>query len=70
MCEICLKDPCDFQCPNYVPPRADYYCAVCGEGIYPEEKYIRNDDGETVHLDCIIGDEWLINWLGYQVETC
>lgn len=68
MCEICKKDPCDFRCPNFVPKSATHYCSICGDGIYSGEEYIRNDNDEYVHEDCIPGCRWLIGWLGYNIE--
>lgn len=69
MCEICRQSPCDPRCPNYEPPMADYYCSACGEGIYEDEEYIRNDDGDRRHIDCFYNTKELLEWLGYSVET-
>lgn len=68
MCEICRKDSCDFRCPNYEKRKSDYYCSICGEGIISGEEYVRNENGDYVHEDCIPGCRWLLRWLGYDIE--
>ena len=55
MCELCRKTPCDTRCPNYVSPSTEYYCSICNEGIYTGEEYIKNDNGDYVHYECISG---------------
>lgn len=69
MCRICFHDKCPSACPNYTPPKAYYYCSVCGEGIYEGEEYIENDDGEYRHYECFQGMRDLLEWLGYDVKT-
>lgn len=70
MCELCLKFPCiDPRCPNYISPKAKYYCSSCGEGIYEGEEYIENQDGEYRHYDCFYEMKDLLEWLGYEVMT-
>lgn len=69
MCSICHNDPCSCRCPNYIPPKASYYCYICGEGIYDGEEYIENDNGEFRHYDCFHGIRDLLEWLGYEVKT-
>lgn len=68
MCEICKHTPCLVVCPNYIPPKASYYCSSCGYGIYDGEEYIENDFGEYIHEDCIKNTTQLLKWLGYKVE--
>lgn len=68
MCEICRKNPCDFRCPNYKKRKSDYYCSICGEGIISGEEYVRNENDDYVHEDCIPGCLWLLRWLGYDIE--
>ena len=68
MCDICRHDPCVSQCPNYVPPRANCYCDVCGQGIYEGEEYIVNDEGKYMHFECVQGIRNLLEWLGYDVR--
>lgn len=62
MCELCRKTPCDTLCPNYVSPSTEY-----NEGIYTGEEYIKNDNGDYVHYECISGIRDLLNWLGINV---
>ena len=68
MCDICRHDPCVSQCPNYVPPRTDRYCDVCGQGIYEGEEYVRNDEGKYMHFECVQSLRDLLEWLGYDVR--
>ena len=53
--------------PNYVSPSTEYYCSICNEGIYTGEEYIKNDNGDYVHYECISGIRDLLNWLGINV---
>lgn len=64
-----IGDKHDYRCPNYIPPKASYYCSVCGCGIYDGEEYIKNQDGECVHYECVQGIRQLLKWLGYDVKT-
>lgn len=70
ICELCLKTPCDKRCPNYVPPKARYYCSICEDGIYNGDVYVKNADGEIAHFECI--DEMpltdLIEWFGGDIK--
>jgi len=69
-CDICRRtighDP---RCPNHIPPKADHYCSICGEGIYDGEEYIENGNGEYRHYDCFYGIRELLGWLGYEIKT-
>lgn len=67
-CEYCRQYPHDSRCPLAPEPKFDYYCSSCGEGIYEGEKYIENDDGEYIHLDCIDYVKDLIKFLGYEIK--
>lgn len=69
ICEICKHNPCDYLCPNYIPPKVDHYCSVCGDGILDGEEYITNDDGKYIHYDCIRGIRWLSEWLGHEIRV-
>lgn len=69
MCDLCLKEVCVPQCPNYSPPKIIHYCSICGEGIYDGEEYVRNDDGEYRHWECFYGMRDLLEWLGYEIKT-
>ena len=68
-CEFCGQvGTHDYRCPNYIPPKAKYYCCCCNEGIYQGEHYLDNQNGEYVHRNCIPDIDWLINWLDFKVE--
>lgn len=70
MCSICGQlEHCHPRCPNYTSLKAVHYCSVCGEGIYPGEEYIKNDDGDCRHYDCFYGMRDLLEWLGYEIRT-
>lgn len=69
MCDICKQDICPTRCPNYMPPKAERYCSVCGEGIYETEEYVENSDGDSIHFECVQGIKWLLEWLGYDIKT-
>ena len=68
MCGVCRHEPCVPRCPNYVPPEADRFCEICGEGIYEGEECIENDKGECIHFECVQGIRSLLEWLGYDVK--
>lgn len=68
-CEYCLGTKYhSYRCPNYIPPRASYYCSFCEEGIYNEDEYLVNDKNEYRHIDCFNGAKDLAEWLGYEVR--
>lgn len=69
-CEYCLKidGKHDYRCPNYVPPKYKNYCSICGEVIQNGEEYIEKYNGECIHLECIQGIRWLIQWLGEEIK--
>ncbi len=71
MCQICRMNPCNQHCPNYIPPKTSYYCSICGNGIYDEEEYIKNLDGEYVHYDCLTDLSYraMIEWLGGEIRN-
>lgn len=58
----------EYRCPNYVEPKAEHYCSICNEGIYDGEEYIKNDEGEYAHWDCIDYGRELVEWLGYKIH--
>lgn len=68
-CEECHMMRCSTRCPYYIPPKANHYCSICGNGIYGGEEYIRNDIGEYAHWECIDRKKDLADWLGYEIET-
>lgn len=55
------------QSPSYKPPRAPFYCEICGQGVYEGDEYIEKG-GEYVHFECIPDIIWLLNWLGYDIK--
>ena len=69
MCNICLKNPCDYRCPNYSPTHIRIYCCECGEEILIGDQYIENDNGEYKHFDCVCRICDLLNWLGYEIKN-
>ena len=70
MCELCRKDPCVKGCPNYIekPLKSSHVCVLCENQIQIGEEYIKNEDNDYIHYDCIEGDKWLVNWLGFEVK--
>ena len=61
----CHMSYCPSTCPNYIPENTTHYCSICGNGIYNGEEYIRNDDGDYAHWECITGKKDLAEWLNY-----
>lgn len=69
-CEYCLRqDGHDCRCPNYTTPEASHYCSICGQGIYSGDKYIRNDNDDLAHIECLDDIEDALDWLGFTVMT-
>jgi hypothetical protein len=58
------------RCPNYRAPKSKYYCSVCYEGIYENEEYVENAEGDYAHYDCLTGmtSYELIKWAGCSVR--
>lgn len=70
ICEYCHQlGTHDYRCPNYIPYKAKIYCCECGEGIYTGDEYIQNDNGECIHVECVPGIRWMVNWLEYDIRT-
>ena len=69
-CEYCMKigGEHDSRCPNYTPPKTNYYCDICGDGIYPGEEYIVNDDNKYAHWECVDYGRDLATWLGCEIK--
>ena len=59
-CEICQHENHIVGCPCYEGKHLSH-CDVCGEFIYEGEKYLENNGGDLVHLECIQGIKWLID---------
>ena len=68
MCNICGNNPCLTRCPNF-HQKCNYLCCYCGGGILGGQDYLRNSEGQYIHRDCIPCTDYLIDWLGYCVET-
>lgn len=68
MCEICRQTPCNYRCPNYIPPHASLVCAFCEKGIYPWDTYVENYNRSSIHIDCVDRISDLVTWLGFDVK--
>lgn len=69
ICEYCHQiDKHDYRCPNYEPKQSSYICCECNERINIGEEYIKNDNDEYMHYDCIPGNRKFAKWLGYEIE--
>lgn len=69
MCDICRQTPCNYHCPNYMPPKATQYCSICKGGIYDGEEYLENSNGCFAHYFCIDTVRDAVEWLGYKIKT-
>ena len=69
MCSICGQTPCAARCPNYTPKKAKHYCSICDEGILNGEEYIKNDNSEYAHWECVDYGRDLAKFLGYEIKT-
>ena len=71
-CEYCRQiGSHDCRCPNYEYENKYYtkYCRICGEKILYGEEYIKNDDDEYAHYECV-GCAWdMEKFLGYKIMT-
>ena len=56
------------RCPYYSPPKTEKHCSVCGEGIFEGEEYVENQDGDSVHVECIHNIRWLLGWTGLEIK--
>ena len=67
-CKYCLRyyehDP---RCPLYKENKSTHYCSICGNGIYNGEEFIRNNDCDYAHWECIDGKKDLAEWLNYEI---
>lgn len=55
-------------CPEYEPVQSSYICCECSEPINIGDVFLKNDEGEYIHRECIPGINWLADWLGYKFE--
>lgn len=50
ICEECHMMRCSPTCPYFIlKKKTNYYCSICGDGIYDGEEYIKNDVGDYAH---------------------
>lgn len=45
-------------------------CCECHDGIYTDEEYVENENGDKAHYDCLYGytTRELIEWFGYEIR--
>lgn len=68
-CSLCQRtNSHQLGCPYYPEPKPLYYCSLCNQGIFDEEEYVQNDDGDYSHLDCFDNMKSFADWLGYCVR--
>ena len=68
MCEICRSYPCHPRCPNADEPIPVEICSICNEWICVGDEYIKNNDGEYAHWDCVSFGRDLVEFLGYEIQ--
>ena len=56
------------RCPNYTEHISRYRCTYCNDLIRAGEEYVRNDNGEYIHKECIFDVDSIVKWLGYKIE--
>ena len=66
-CKYCKAYSCN-RCPDYIPPKTNYYCSICGEGIYDGEEYIVNEENEYAHYECVSYGRDMAEFLGYNIR--
>lgn len=52
MCGVCMKNPCDYRCPNAPEQKEIYICSECFRGIYTGDQFWESSDG-CVCEDCL-----------------
>ena len=61
------------KCDSPPKMRTNYptgiFCAYCGEELDEGDRYLTNEDGETVHYYCLNGIDDLIEFMNIEVET-
>ncbi|MBQ4523367.1 MAG: hypothetical protein IJA10_10540 [Lachnospiraceae bacterium] len=69
-CEYCrqIGGRHDNRCPLAPESRTNHYCSICNQGIQNGEEYIKNDDCEYAHWECVDYTRDLIEFLGYDVK--
>ena len=66
-CEYCGQLHHIPGCPNYKEYKSNVICAECGEEICIGDKYVRNDVGQSDHVDCFDRTEDMAIFLGYRI---
>ena len=66
-CEYCGQLHHIPGCPNYREYKSNIICAECGEEICIGDKYVRNDVGQSAHVDCFDRTEDMVIFLGYRI---
>lgn len=66
-CEYCGQLHHIPGCPNYREYKSNIICSECGEEICIGDKYVRNDVGQSAHVDCFDGTEDMTIFLGYRI---
>ena len=65
-----MKLTCPPGCPNYEDTgKHRFYCSICCEPIFVGEKYVENEDGDCVHLDCLYSVDDVLEWVKIEVKT-
>lgn len=61
-------------CPEgYIRKRTKHICVECKEGIYADEEYVENENGDMMHYECCssLTTRQLVEWLGGEIkEMC
>ena len=69
-CNYCLRDyGHNPRCPLYKENKSTHYCSICGEGILEGEEYIKNENGEYRHWECVDYGRDLVKFLKYEIKT-
>lgn len=66
-CEYCGQLHHIPGCPNYREYKSNIICAECGEEICIGDKYVRNDVGQSAHVDCFDRTEDMAIFLSYRI---
>lgn len=69
ICEECHMMRCSPTCPYFIlKKKTNYYCSICGDGIYDGEEYIKNDVGDYAHWECTRSMEYVKKNYDYLIE--
>lgn len=49
-----------------VPKQSNYICCYCKKGIYNNEQFLQNSEGQYIHRNCVPNMDFLIDWFGYK----